>query len=113
MRSRKWSQLSPARKAYYRARGVTPGVYNSWWRLPPGERASLNRQAGYLGYKNGLQLHTTRLRYRSVTGKRLSRLASPQEAGRQYAREGMIKELPDIFEFDGDEHEQYTNFLSP
>src|SRR4029077_19157123 len=79
----KWSELAAGTKSYYRDRGITAASYNEWHRRPQLERTELNRIAQRHGYKDGLQFFAARSQVKSHTGKEISIVTSPKEAGRR------------------------------
>lgn len=122
MPNRDWGELSVGMKAYYRNKGVSPGTYNKWWRMPQTERTDLTVEAKQSGYDSGLQFLAVQsaVRQRGVRRKNIKVTTKPEQAaemmisGAKGAQARAARsEVARLFNFDEFDLVEWENFLSP
>jgi hypothetical protein len=111
-----WSDLGPGLQSVYRKQGYTPQTWNAWRRLTPEARTAATVEARRLGYSSGLQRRWAfgqkRLNAQNADSERERRRLDAGLA-RALVQDGNLDALPDLFEFNADDHDAWTNILSP
>jgi hypothetical protein len=118
---RTWGELNADAKRYYTNQGITAAPYNKFFALSQIDRTEMTKRAKAAGYDSGLKFTAVQAQVRQQTGQKITMSMKPSEAARRIQK-GAKRSTPEgryryrqvtrLFDMEGWDHLQWTNFLS-